>query len=121
MIDMRLKEVDGDEDENEFVLRPYGLLLLKLNNEAVAQLACDVLAEHMRKHKQAIHVEDDGLYFSDGLDDEDHAVLTRAILWHDLADAEGDIGKEAIQNLHDACQAARQRTWRRRREVIESD
>lgn len=120
MSTIRLKEVDGDEDENEFVLRPYGLLLVKLRNEAMAQLACDALAEHMRKHKQAIHVEDDGLRFSDGLDDEDHVVLTRAILWHDLADAEGDIDKEAVKNLHDACQAARERTWRRRREAIES-
>lgn len=116
----KLREVDGDKEEDTYVLRPYGLLFMKLGSEELAQKACDALELHMRRFKRAIEVEDDGLHFSDGLDEEDHAVLTRAILWHDLADAEGDAGKEVIKNLHDACQAARERTWRRRREEIET-
>lgn len=110
--------VSGDEDENTFVLRPYGLLVLKLASEGLAQRTHDALELHMRKHKQAIHVENDGLHFSDGLDDEDFAIISAAILWYDLKD--GHLREEYERKLCDAVQAARNKTWAKRREESKS-
>jgi hypothetical protein len=109
-----LTEVDGDEDENTFALRPYGLLLIKLQSDALARKACNALELHMRKFKQSIHVEDDGLHFSPGMDNEDFAIVNRAIMWHDLT--ESKLHAEAEVDLHEAVEAARRKTWARRRE-----
>jgi hypothetical protein len=112
-----LKEVDGDEDEDAYVLRPYGLLRLKLGNEDAARAVCDALELHMRRHKRSVYVDDEGLHFGDGLDDEDFAIVTRAIIWHDLTDTE--LKEQATQALVTAVEAARRKTWERRRAEIE--
>lgn len=112
-----LKEVDGDADENEYALRPYGLLLMNLGSEDLARRACEALELHMRRHKRGIYVDDTGLHFGDGLDDEDFAVLIRATLWRDFT--VDDLKAKAAKDLEDAVDAARHRTWQRRREEFE--
>lgn len=113
----KLKEVDGDPDENEYQLRPYGLLLLKLGSEDLAQKACDALNLHMLRHKRSVYADSDGLHFGPGLDDEDFAVINRAIMWRDFTDDE--LKTKAAKELEDAVDAARRKAWARRREGSE--
>lgn len=115
----RLREVDGDVDDDEecYQLRPYGLLLAKLGSDEIARQACDSLELYMRRHKRSIVADDDGLHFDQGMDAEDWAMLRCAILWHQYP--EGDHKAQALRDLHDACDAAQKRTWARRREAAE--
>lgn len=109
----RLTEVDGDEDENQYQLRPYGLMLIRLESGPLAHQACDALAEHMRKFKLSICVGDDGLHFDRGVDDEEFSIINRAIMWRDYTDPE--MKAQAATNLEEAVDAARRKTWERRR------
>lgn len=108
-----LTEVSGDEDEDCYQLRPYGKLLIALGSDDLARRACDALAGHMLKFKQAIFVDGDGLHFEPGLDDEDFAIISRAVMWHDLTSP--DLHATAEADLHAAVEAARRKTWAQRR------
>lgn len=107
----RLKEVD--EGDDEYILRPYGLLVLKLESHDAAQKVCDALELHMRRHKRSVVADDDGLHFDQGMYAEDWAVLNRTAIWHQFP--EGDYKARALADLKDACDAAQKRTWERRR------
>lgn len=110
-----LTQVEEDTDGN-YQLRPFGLLLIVLESEELARTACDALAAHMRKFKRAIAVDDDGLHFESGLGDEDFAIINRAIMWHDLTVPE--LHAKAESDLHVAVEAARRKSWARRREEL---
>lgn len=111
---MQLTEVDGNVDDNEYTLRPYGLLLLKMESETLARKACDALELHMRKHKQAVVADEGGLFFTDAPVELDFAIVTRAILWRDYTDTE--IKARAAKELEEAVDAARRFLWAQRRE-----
>ena len=108
----KLNEVDGDEGSNSYVLRPYGLLLAKLGSEELARKACDVLELHMRRFKQWICIEDDGLQFDDGLYEEDFRIINRAVIWYDLGN--DSTKQEAAKMLEEAIENARAMTWKRK-------
>lgn len=108
-----LREVEGDEDEDCYQIRPFGLLLAKLGSDEVARKACDALELYMRKHKRSVVADDDGLHFDQGMDAEDWAVLNRAAIWNQFP--ESDYKVRALLDLKDACDAAQKRTWARRR------
>jgi hypothetical protein len=99
----KLREVDINEDEDAYCFRPYGALFIKLGDK-LAQAAHDALAEHMRRFKLSIYVEDDGLHFGDGLDNEDARIVSRAIIWHQIP--EGEVKEQAKAELVVALNAA---------------
>lgn len=109
-----LTEVTGDEDEDCYQLTPYGKLFMALGSNELARRACNALAGHMQKFRQSIYVDEAGLHFEPGLTDEDHAIITKAILWHELTHP--DLHPQAETDLHEAVEAARRKVWAQRRD-----